>query len=494
MAEDRTTLNLRTPGPVPVPQDILNTMAEPMINHRGPEFRDLLYSVTDRLKRVYQTKNDLYIFTSSGTGAMEAAIVNSLSPGDQVLCATAGVFGDRFGHIAEQYGVDVDSLRFPYGTAVDPEKVREALDANPDIQAVLVVHNETSTGVAHDLHGIAQVVKGEFDKLLLVDGISSACSLPLATDGWGCDVVVSASQKGWMLPPGLAFISFSERAWEAHAKSKMPRFYFDISTYQRYYEIGQTPYTPVLSAMFALDLALDMILGEGIGSIFERHADIGQMTREGVKALGLSLFPAEANASNTVTDVNVPEGVDAQRLLGSMSDEHGVVLAAGQQSLRGKIFRIGHLGACTPDDIQDSPRRTRTSSSASRLQLSGDHAMTMPEMQKAIPNLRLLLAGPTASLKKAGETEQEKIRELELFIQEARAGEAIASKLDERFHSWTAVSPPEQRREDLEDESEVACRERRPRQSRSLGDTLQSPSVWLCELTEAGWLSDKRHR
>ena len=346
-------MNLRTPGPVPVPDDILNAMAEPMINHRGPEFRDLLYSITDRLKQVYQTENDLYILTSSGTGAMEAAVVNSLSPGDRALCATAGVFGDRFGQIAELYGVHVVTLRFPNGTAVDPVKVREALDANPDIKAVLVAHNETSTGVAHDLHGIAQVVKGEFDKLLLVDGISSVCSLPLPTDGWGCDVVVSASQKGWMLPPGLAFISFSERAWEAHAESKMPRFYFDVSTYKRYYEIGQTPYTPALSAMFALDLALDIILREGIGSIFERHADIGRMTREGVKRLGLSLFPEEANASNTVTAVNVPEGVDAQRLLSAMSDEHGVVLAAGQQSLRGKIFRIGHLGACSPDEIQE---------------------------------------------------------------------------------------------------------------------------------------------
>ena len=345
-------MNLRTPGPVPVPDDILSAMAGPMINHRGPEFRDLLYSTTDRLKQVYQTESDLYILTSSGTGAMEAAIVNTLSPGDRVLCATAGVFGDRFGQIAELYGADVVTIRFPHGTAVDRDGVREALNANPDIKAVLVAHNETSTGVAHDLHGIARVVKGEFDKLLLVDGISSVCSLPLPTDAWGCDVVVSASQKGWMLPPGLAFISFSERAWEAHATSRMPRFYFDMSMYRRYYEMGQPPYTPAQSAMFALDLALDTILREGMGSIFERHADIGRMTREGVKGLGLSLFPEEAVASDTVTAVKVPDGVDAQLLLSSMSDEHSVVLAAGQQSLKGKIFRIGHMGACTPDEIQ----------------------------------------------------------------------------------------------------------------------------------------------
>ena len=345
-------MNLRTPGPIPVPDDILEAMSKPMINHRGPEFKDMLYRVTDRLKQVFETKNDLYILTASGTGAMEAAVVNTLSPGDKVLNVTIGTFGDRFGKIAEAFGAGVTTLSFPLGTAVDVDKLSDALRADPNIEAVLVTHNETSTGVTNDLEAIAGVVKDEFDKLLLVDGISSVCSIPLPTDAWGCDVVATASQKGWMLPPGLAFISFSERAWEAHRQARMPRFYFDVSAYQHYFDNGQPPYTPALSVIFALDLALDKILAEGMGSIFERHASIGQMMRDGVKELGLSIFPDESVASNTVTAVSVPVGVEAARLLTLMREEHGVVLAGGQQSLSGKIFRIGHMGYCEPEEIQ----------------------------------------------------------------------------------------------------------------------------------------------
>ena len=346
-------MNLRIPGPIPVPDDILETMSHPMINHRGPQFKEMLYLVTEGLKQVFETENDVYILTGSGTAAMEAAVVNTLSPGDKVLCATTGAFGERFGKIAEMFGAEVITLSFPLGTAVDTDQLRDSLKADPDVKAVLVTHNETSTGVTSDLEAIAKVVKGEFDdKLLLVDGISSVCSLPLSTDAWGCDAVATASQKGWMLPPGLAFISFSQQAWKAHAEARMPRFYLDLAAYKRYFEMGQPPYTPALSVMFALDLALDKILAEGMGSIFERHVEIGQMTREGVKKLGLSLFPEESVASNTVTAVSIPDGVDASRLLALMREEHGVVLAGGQQSLSGKIFRIGHMGYCTPEEIQ----------------------------------------------------------------------------------------------------------------------------------------------
>ena len=239
------------------------------------------------------------------------------------------------------------------GEAVDIDALRQTLNAHPEIEAVLVTHNETSTGVANDLAAIAQVAKIEFDKLLLVDGISSVCSLPVQTDAWGCDVVATASQKGWMLPPGLAFLSFSERAWAAHEKASMPRFYFDVSAYRRYFEIGQPPYTPSVSMMFALDLALNKILTEGLGSMFERHATIGRMTRDGVKGLGLSLLPDERVASDTVTAVKIPEGVDASKLLAMMREEHDIVLGGGQQSLSGKIFRIGHMGYCAPEEIQD---------------------------------------------------------------------------------------------------------------------------------------------
>lgn len=346
--------NLRTPGPIPVPDDILDTMSGQMINHRGPEYKDMLERTTEGVKRVFETKNDVYIITASGTGAMEAAIVNTLSPGDKVVNVSVGVFGARFGEIADVFGADVISLDFPYGTCVDPDKLRDTLNAHPDIKAVLVTHNETSTGVTNDLQAIAAVAKGEFGKLLLVDGISSVCSIPLSTDAWGCDVVATASQKGWMLPPGLAFISFSEDAWSAHAKAKMPRFYFDMSAYKHYLEIGQPPYTPAISVMFALDLALQKIEAEGMGALFERHASIGRMTREGVKKLGLSLFPQdESFASNTVTAITVPEGVDASKLMSVLRTEHDVVLSGGQQSLSGKIFRIGHLGYTTAEEIQE---------------------------------------------------------------------------------------------------------------------------------------------
>jgi len=346
--------NLRIPGPIPVPDDILETMSWQMINHRGPEFKDILFRTTEGVKRVFETKNDVFIMTSSGTGAMEAAIVNTLSPGDKIVNVSVGVFGARFGEIASVFGAEVVKLDFPYGTAVDLDKLRDTLNAHPDIKAVLVTHNETSTGVTNDLQAIAAVAKREFGKLVLVDGISSVCSIPLSTDAWGCDVVATASQKGWMLPPGLAFISFSEDAWEAHAEAKMPRFYFDMSAYKRYFEIGQPPYTPAISLMFALDLALQKIEAEGIGSVFERHFSMAQMTRDGIKKLGLTLFPRdESIASNTVTAINVPEGVDASKLIGILRTEHDIVLSGGQASLSGKIFRIGHMGYTTAEEIQE---------------------------------------------------------------------------------------------------------------------------------------------
>ena len=348
-------MNLRIPGPIPVPDDILDEMSRPMINHRGPEYKDLLFSTTDRLKRVFETEGDVWIITGSGTAAMEAAVVNTLSPGDKVINATIGVFGNRFTDIASVFGADVITLSFPFGEAIDLDILRKTLEDNPDIKAVMVTHNETSTGVTNDLEAVADVVKGEFDKLLLVDGISSVASIPISTDAWGLDVVATASQKGWMLPPGFAFLSFGERAWQAHAEAKMPRFYFDVAQYKKYYEIGQPPFTPSVSVMFALDVALDQLLSEGMGSVYERHAAIGQFTRDGVRKLGLELFPREESlASNTVTAVTVPDGVDAAALVAKLRTEHDVVISGGQASLAGKIFRIGHMGRTTEGEIQDT--------------------------------------------------------------------------------------------------------------------------------------------
>jgi aspartate aminotransferase-like enzyme len=348
----RKPVNLRIPGPTPCPENVLKAMSKQMINHRGPEFKRIIESETAMLKEIYQTKSNVFMLTCSGTGSMEAAIVNFLSPGEKVLALSIGAFGDRFATIAEIYGADVTRLSFEWGQAVDPEAVKKALDADPKIKTVLVTHNETSTAVTNDLATIGKLVK-EYDKLLLVDAISSLGCIDLQTDAWGCDVVVSGSQKGWMVPPGLAFISVSDRAWKAHAESKMPRFYFDVSRARDLLEKGQTPWTPAVSIFFALEVALKTMMDEGIANVFARHSRMGRKTREGVKSLGLKLFANESAASNTITAIVSPDGLDANEIRKVMLEKYNVVLAGGQAKLAGKIFRIGHLGYVTDSDLDD---------------------------------------------------------------------------------------------------------------------------------------------
>jgi len=345
-------VSLRIPGPTPCPEDVLQAMSKQMINHRGKEFAELIQQVTSKLKRAFQTNGDVYILTCSGTGAMEASIVNSLSPGDKVLSLSNGVFGDRFANIAERFGAEVTRVKFEWGQAVDPDAAKQALDADPKIKAVLVTHNETSTGVTSDLEAIGAVVR-KFDKLLIVDAISSLGCIDLQVDAWGCDVVATGSQKGWMVPPGLAFVSVNERAWKAHAEAKMPRFYWDFTASKEYLEKDQTPWTPAVSIFYALGVALATLEKEGLQNIFARHARLGRQTRDGIKSLGLSLFANESCASNTVTAVKSPEGVDGKKLVATVRDEHGIVLAGGQANLAGKIFRIGHLGFVTEVEIDD---------------------------------------------------------------------------------------------------------------------------------------------
>ena len=346
--------NLRTPGPTPIPEYIYEAMSDPMINHRGPEFFELISECTERLQQVFMTRQDVFILTSSGTGALEASIVNTLSPGDRVLAASAGSFGDRYADALEAYGAVVQRVTFEWGEPVDPEAIRQGLQADPTIKAVIVTHNETSTGVTHDLESIAQVVKGEFNKLLLVDAVSSLGCVPLPVDGWDCDVVSTGSQKGFMIPPGLAFISFGKNAWEAQKSATMPRFYFDLEEAKSYLDRGQTPWTPNLSAMYGLRAALNNIFAEGLESVFDRHMTIGQFTRDGVKDLGLELLCADAaRASNTVTAVKMPTNIDGNRFMEMMRTEENVVLAGGQGKLTGQIFRIGHLGYVSEADIQE---------------------------------------------------------------------------------------------------------------------------------------------
>ena len=346
--------NLRTPGPTPIPEDIYEAMSDHMINHRGPEFFELITECTEKLKQVFMTENDLFILTSSGTGALEASIVNTLSPGDKVLAASAGSFGDRYADLLDAYGAEVTRITFEWGEPIDPDGIRQGLKDDPDIKAVIVTHNETSTGVTHDLQSIASVVKGEFGKLLLVDAVSSLGCVPLPVDGWDCDVVSTGSQKGFMIPPGLAFISFGRDAWEAQKEAAMPRFYFDLEEAKKYLDRGQTPWTPNLSAMYGLRAALENIMDEGMEGVFGRHASIGQFTRDGVRAMGLELLCAdEARASNTVTAVKMPTHIDGEQMMEIMRTEENVVLAGGQGKLTGHIFRIGHLGYVNEEHIQE---------------------------------------------------------------------------------------------------------------------------------------------
>lgn len=343
-------MQLRIPGPTPCPPETLQAASRQMINHRGKEFGQLLQSVTVRLKQIFQTKGDVFVLTCAGTGGLEAAIVNTLSPGNEILACSCGVFGDRFADIAEQYGAKVNRLNFEWGTSAKPETIRKALKANTNIKAVLVTHNETSTGVTNDLASISSVVK-EFDKLLLVDAVSSLGCIDLPTDEWQCDVVVTASQKGWMVPPGLAMISVSEKAWKAYSQARMPRFYLDFAKAKDYLQRGQTPWTPAISICYALDASLDLMLNEGLQNVFARHKRVAQMTRDGIKSLGLSLLPDESCASNTVTAVNASDKLDVSKFVQILKEESDVVIAGGQRKLSGKIFRIGHMGLVNEDDI-----------------------------------------------------------------------------------------------------------------------------------------------
>ncbi len=343
---------LRIPGPTPLPPEVLQIMSKQMINHRGTEFHDMLRDITSKLKLLFETKNDLFILTGSGTGGLEAAVVNMLSPGDTILGVSIGVFGDRFASIAQTFGAKVIPLKFEMGKAADPEAVRQALKNNPAIKAVLITHNETSTGITNDMASLSKVVK-EFDKLLLADCVSSLGSLKCPVDEWGLDVAISGSQKGWMAPPGLAFVSVSQKAWEAYKNAKMPHFYWDFGQAKKYLEKDENPWTPCITAIYALSVGLDMLVKEGLPNIIARHAKVGKLCRDGVKALGLKPVADEKYASNTVTAVWLPPGVEYKALSKAMRDEKQITITGGQGALDGKIFRIGHLGWVNENDIKE---------------------------------------------------------------------------------------------------------------------------------------------
>jgi len=353
--EPRTAIpaqNLRIPGPTPVPPAVLAELARPVINHRGPEFATILRRVTARLQYVFQTNAPVLTFPASGTGGQECALVNLFSPGEHVVAITIGHFGNRFAQIAERYGLQVSRIAFPWGEAADTAILEARLHELAPYRGVLLTHNETSTGVTNDLQTLAVLIRRQNpDALIVVDAVSSLGCIPLEMDAWDIDVAFTASQKGLLCPPGLMMLAAGPRAWEAGAQARLPRFYFDWARARRSLERMQHPVTPPVSLFYALDLALEMMLAEGLEAIFVRHQHLGDYVRKHVRAIGLHLLADSAHASNTVTTVHVSEGIDAKVLLNTLRERDQVVLADGQGHLSGKIFRIGHMGSCEVRDL-----------------------------------------------------------------------------------------------------------------------------------------------
>ncbi len=340
---------LMIPGPTPVPESVLRKMAMPMINHRGKEFAQVLKNVTEKMKKVYLTESDVLLLTASGSGGMESAVVNFLSPGDKAIFCVTGAFGDRWAKMGQVYGADVIRIDIPVGEGVTPEIIEDTLKKNPGVKAVYITHNETSTTITNDLSNIGEIAH-KYGAIVAVDAVSSLGAIELKMDEWQLDVVVTASQKALMTPPGLAFVAVSERAWELYKSAKMPRFYFDLGEAKRMAENGETPFTPAVSQVFAIDEALDILFSEGLENSWKRHKILGKAVREGVKALGLKLLAKEEFASNAVTGVYPPDGISADDLRRKVK-ERGVTLAGGQGKLKGKIFRIGHIGYILDTDI-----------------------------------------------------------------------------------------------------------------------------------------------
>jgi len=340
---------LLTPGPTPLPAQVLEALALPIIHHRTPQFQAVLKEATEGLKYVFQTKNDCFILASSGTGAMEAAVANLLSPGDVAVTIQGGKFGERWTELCKAYGVVPEVIDVEWGKAVDPQEIDKKLKANPKIKAVFTTLCETSTGVTNDIEAIGKVVKN-YTAVLAVDAISGLGAIDLKTDDWSADVVVSGSQKGLMLPPGLGFISISAKAWKLIENAKSPRYYFDLRKAKKAIDKTDTPFTPAISLITALNQSLKMLKEDGLENVFLRHRKMAQAAREAMRALGLELFAPQAG-SDVVTAVKVPDNLDGEKLVKTMRDAYGVTIAGGQAELKGKVFRIAHMGYIAEFDI-----------------------------------------------------------------------------------------------------------------------------------------------
>ncbi len=343
---------LMIPGPTPVPEQALLALSKHPIGHRSGDFSKIMAEVTQNLKWLHQTQNDVLCLTVSGTGAMEAGIINFLSPGDRVLVGTNGKFGERWAEVCTAYNLNVDTVTTEWGKALDPEKIREKLEAdkNKEIKAVIVTHSETSTGVINDLETINRYVKEHGEALIIVDAVTSLGAANVPIDEWGLDVVCSGSQKGYMIPPGLGFVAVSAKAWEAYKTAKLPRYYLDLGKYRKDAAKNTTPFTPPVNLFFALQASLQMMQKEGLENIFARHQRLMNATRAAVKALNLPLYGPDDSASPAITAV-APVGVDAEKVRATMKKQFDIVLAGGQDHLKGKVFRIGHLGFVSERDI-----------------------------------------------------------------------------------------------------------------------------------------------
>ncbi len=344
-------MQLRIPGPTPLPDEVLEAMNRNMISHRGSEFRAIMRDVTERLQHCFQTEGDVLVFPGAGTGGLEAAIANLFSPGDTVVSVRIGAFGERFAQIADRFFLNVWRLTSPWGQAADLDELERTLDAMPWAKGVLITHNETSTGVQNDIEKAARIVK-ERGMLLLVDAISSLGAVDIPVDRWGIDVAITASQKAWMAPPGLTMLSVSEAAWKANEDAKNARFYWDFAEAKRYLNDWETPYTPAVSLIYGLQASLRMMMEEGLPNVFARHERVRDAVRQGALRLGLRPFAPDEVASRTVTALYTPEGVSARTLVADMR-ERGIVLAGGQGNYEETAFRIGHMGFVSERDIEE---------------------------------------------------------------------------------------------------------------------------------------------
>jgi len=343
---------IMAPGPTPVPPEVLLAQGSPLVYHRGPGYGDLLREVTESLKKIFRTNNDVLIFASSGTGGLESAVANLFSPGDTVIVPVAGYFGDRFARIAEAFGQDVRRIDYEWGRAVRPEDVATVLAETPGVKGILVQHSETSTGVVNDIEAIGRVAR-EAGALLVADVISSLGAVPYEGDAWGIDVAVGGSQKAFSATPGLSFVSISGAAWEATKEAKNPRFYFDWVQYRNSYELAspENPFTPAISLMLGMRAALRRYFDEGPEAVLERHRILSAAVKEGVRALGLDLSGEHLERAWAVTAIRAPEGIDGDELVAKVRRDHGIILAPGQGPMKGQVFRIGHLGNYDRFDI-----------------------------------------------------------------------------------------------------------------------------------------------